>query len=520
VSQTGSFVERSDDEDQIETQIDAIDISWQISESPVNHPSLPSAWFTGPTPGPILPVENVLECTELFLKPRLIEKICAHTNAYAMSPEGQRRKRRRDTDHREVTVQEMWLFIALIVLMEIHGKHSIDSYWTTDPFFATPIFSAIMPVDRFRYILSMLSFCSYQDVSNEERVADQLWKIRDVFEEMNESFSSAYNLEQNVSVDESLLLWKGHHGLQRYIPSKADRWGLKFYALAESRTGYIYRLLADEGSNTRITTHFGMEPLQKPGKVVMTLMEPILGRGHLLGIDNFYTDIPLFMLLKCQSTDCIGTIRKNRRHLPDQIKKTWKKSDRNKIVVAHSDHLLLINWMDRREVRMLATTGSASFIDNKPNIVNMYNEVMPGVDSADQMRHGRTVARRRLRDWETKFFLYLIDVSLVNAYTIGKHVRTMSHITHQRFRESLVKRLVFKYAPDFCLPCTNSPAPRPLLQSPAHLFIINMPNKDRRRCRVCMKKTPFKCRDCDAFICLGDCYVTFHNSFINSENTE
>jgi type IV secretory pathway VirD2 relaxase len=57
-------------------------------------------------------------------------------------------------------------------------------------------------------------------------------------------------MEQNVSVDESMLLWKGHLGLIRYIPSKRDRWGLKFYGLCESSSGYTARLIVDEGSYT------------------------------------------------------------------------------------------------------------------------------------------------------------------------------------------------------------------------------------------------------------------------------
>ena len=126
-------------------------------------------------------------------------------------------------------------------------------------------------------------------------------------------------MSQEVSVDESLLLWKGHHPLQPYIPSKADKWGFKFYALAESSTGYISNLLVDQGRNTLLLPKNEFPALQKPGRYVMTLMKPILNRGHILGVDNFYTDVTLFKHLLNNGTDCVGTVRKGRRHIPPEV---------------------------------------------------------------------------------------------------------------------------------------------------------------------------------------------------------
>jgi hypothetical protein len=58
----------------------------------------------------------------------------------------------------------------------------------------------------------------------------------------------------------------------------------------------------------------------------------------------------------------------------------------------------------------------------KPWIVHAYNEVMPGVDLADQKRHSRQVATNCLAHWYKKVFMYLIDVSLINAYIVAKDI--------------------------------------------------------------------------------------------------
>jgi hypothetical protein len=69
--------------------------------------------------------------------------------------------------------------------------------------------------------------------------------------------------------------------------------------------------------------------------------------------------------------------------------------------------------MDRRDVRILSSFSSPEKdIDNvKPMAVDEYNAVMPGVDSADQMRHGRQIARLRLKRWYRKLFFNNVDVA-------------------------------------------------------------------------------------------------------------
>jgi hypothetical protein len=53
--------------------------------------------------------------------------------------------------------------------------------------------------------------------------------------------------------------------------------------------------------------------LQKPGEKVMSLMKDILNRGHLVGLDNFYTDVVLFMHLVANGTGGVGTVKHGRR---------------------------------------------------------------------------------------------------------------------------------------------------------------------------------------------------------------
>jgi hypothetical protein len=97
------------------------------------------------------------------------------------------------------------------------------------------------------------------------------------------------------------MLYKGHHSLIRYIPNKAAKFGFKIYALASSSTGYVYRFFFDLGSKTKVLAN-APAILNKPGKIVWTLLRgfgegsqfSLLGKGHLLGLDNYYTCPHLF----------------------------------------------------------------------------------------------------------------------------------------------------------------------------------------------------------------------------------
>ncbi|KAJ8364921.1 hypothetical protein SKAU_G00137520 [Synaphobranchus kaupii] len=89
----------------------------------------------------------------------------------------------------------------------------------------------------------------------------------------------------DLCVDESLMLWKGRLGFRQYIPSKRHRFGIKFFVLCDVVTGYVQDMVIYTGATTSIES---IEGLGVSGSVVMTLLAPHLGKGHVLYVDNWY----------------------------------------------------------------------------------------------------------------------------------------------------------------------------------------------------------------------------------------
>jgi hypothetical protein len=58
----------------------------------------------------------------------------------------------------------------------------------------------------------------------------------------------------------------------------------------------------------------------KTSAIVLSLVEPLLNRGHTLWMDNFYNAPALAEKLKSLKTDCVGILRLNRKDVPKMVK--------------------------------------------------------------------------------------------------------------------------------------------------------------------------------------------------------
>jgi hypothetical protein len=103
-----------------------------------------------------------------------------------------------------------------------------------------------------------------------------------------------------------------------------------------------------------------------------------------LGVDNYYTSYELFLYLVQNKTHC-RTVHSTRHGFPKEVlKKKWKKSEWGKLIRKYSKKLLLINWANKEDVRILGSIEKASNDHDKPELVHLYIKAIPGADLADQ----------------------------------------------------------------------------------------------------------------------------------------
>ena len=69
---------------------------------------------------------------------------------------------------------------------------------------------------------------------------DPLFKLRPFLDPLLKNFKKAYNPGREVSLDESMIGFKGRLSFLQYMPKKPTKWGMKAFVLADSKTGYTY----------------------------------------------------------------------------------------------------------------------------------------------------------------------------------------------------------------------------------------------------------------------------------------
>ena len=94
-----------------------------------------------------------------------------------------------------------------------------------------------MSRDRFHAILTFWHLADNTQMS--AAAEDKIFKIRALFDHLNDKFLECYSPGENLSVDESIMPWRGRVAFRRFIPKKPIRYGLKLYCCCESKTGYI-----------------------------------------------------------------------------------------------------------------------------------------------------------------------------------------------------------------------------------------------------------------------------------------
>ena len=172
-----------------------------------------------------------------------------------------------------------------------------------------PVFSKVMSVNRFTAILQSLHFQDNTLPTDNDRMR----KIRPVFTYICNRFKATFVPFQKLVIDESLVLWRGNLYFRQYIQTKRHRFGLKLYVLCDCETGYILDMNLYLGAGTDI---IHTKELGKSGSVVSTMLEPYLGKGYILYVDNWYTSPALFYFLHENLTGACGTVRPNRKCMP------------------------------------------------------------------------------------------------------------------------------------------------------------------------------------------------------------
>ena len=135
--------------------------------------------------------------------------------------------------------EELFAFFDLCIVSGIlrTRKEPVANLRTTNAAYARPVFNATMERDQFFQILCVICFDD-KTIRNQERSADKLAPIRDVFESTISRFQKAYTPNEHITNDEQLVLFRGKCPFCVFIKSKPWKYGIKLWIAADAQNFY------------------------------------------------------------------------------------------------------------------------------------------------------------------------------------------------------------------------------------------------------------------------------------------
>jgi hypothetical protein len=109
----------------------------------------------------------------------------------------------------DITFEDMCTFFGLIIQIGYDQRHSLKDYWSREEQHCTPFYSNVMARNHFFHILRFLHFESNDDPPNHDDANyDRFWKIRKIFDTLNNKFCEMYSPTEHLAVDEVIVLYK------------------------------------------------------------------------------------------------------------------------------------------------------------------------------------------------------------------------------------------------------------------------------------------------------------------------
>jgi hypothetical protein len=449
-----------------------------------------------------------IEYFNLLATDDFLNMLCIRTNNHAIdliskgSGEEPRIVRWKD-----VTLTEMKTFLGVLFHMGTIKLNRLNDYWKKHYMFNLHCFSSFMSRNRFLLILRALNF---ENIDEENRT--RVGKIMPLINFFNNRMNECYYPSRELSIDESMVLWRGRLRFRQYIKGKRHKFGIKLYVLCEPK-GIALKIIMYTGSADP-----ELSGSQHTEKVVLALLADKLDSGHSVFMDNYYNSVNLTKELLKRNTYVTGTLRSNRKNNPAEV--IIKKLKKEELIVQYnSQGICVLKWKDRRAILAISSeyTGQLQNVTTQRGVEkskpNKYNDYMAGVDHCDQMLSYYSCEHKTLI-WYKKLALHLFQMMLLNSYYLYKQGNPDNKKSLYDYRLSVIEKLLG--------PPQADPLPKIRVTHLPELCPKSDGEKSRikrRRCQVCWlndntrKDSIYYCALCpnQPGLCLTPCFRIFHS---------
>lgn len=450
-----------------------------------------------------------LDYFTLFFDLPLLQQITSATNKYARS---KTMKNTTNKKWKDTSVEEIEAYIGILIYMGLVDLSEVKDYFIGD-FCLCPSVRQVMTYNRY------VNISEYFRLNEDERKDSKIQPVLDIVEK----FRLFYEPGCSLSVDETMVGFKERFikTEQSIFPTKNN--GIKVWALADSKTGYMLNCkvyLGKNQSNKNSSLSLGEQ-------IVLEMIENCTGKWYHIYFNNFFTSYKLMELLLDRRCYACGTTDANIKNWPGEFRKIsklkkgeYKQLQSNKITATiWHDVLLLSTNSDPTTENFTTRHSGREKIDVRyPEALKKYTENIGGVKKANELRERYGVGRTSKKWWKS-IFHFITNVAIVNSfilYDITNKPKTSAHGNRQlQFRKNLIAQLIGRYA--------SRKMQRNLL--PLQNENRHSVEKIDGRGKVCVycsanKKqaasgrgvqTSFQCKQCVVPLCRYNCFLKYHS---------
>ena len=464
-----------------------------------------------------------VELFELFITDDIITFLVEESNKYALF---------KNCPSPNITKNEIRCFLAILIVSGYDKKPSKKSYWDSGDDLRNIAVYKAMRRDRFVEIMKFFHCADNTKLNPKDKMA----KLRPLVNKLKDTFSRHFVPQMEISYDESMIEYYGHHGCKQFIRGKPIRFGYKCWCM-NSKNGYLINFEIYQGA----IPNSNLEHQKEFGKATAPLIQLILelpeqkrSFPYRFYFDNLFTSIKFLSYLKKQGYNGTGTIRENRlpKNCPITNVKSMKKTTRGHFdyAVTEDKSIVVTRWMDNSVVTVASTIHPVFPLSNaqrysaaekkkisikRPGCIEKYNQFMGGTDQMDANINVYRISLRG-KKWWWPIFTWLIDAAIQNAWILHKiHYPETGQLDFRREIASTYLKKFQNLPKSGGRPATYSKdskiSPDIRLDKTDHL-VEYVPNNKRRRCVGQNHKgssVRTQCRKCDIGLCI-DCFVDFH----------
>ena len=140
-----------------------------------------------------------------------------------------------------LTVNELLGYFGPILLFGVTKKHDIEvsEIWNVESVNHMDWATVGMSRARFSLISRKICFDRYRLRTARSINDPKFFKMRTIFDMFKSNCVNGLTPGSNLCIDEQLYSFRGRCAFKQYIPSKPAKYGIKFWAIIDSDSGYL-----------------------------------------------------------------------------------------------------------------------------------------------------------------------------------------------------------------------------------------------------------------------------------------